>query len=411
MQLTGRLLEVSKEDHSLVVNYSDRLVSFLREVRQLSAMGFKMPQAVQWNADVAHRFYRHGVVLKQVAHFYNNIETQIVRSQKPLLLDFALAFEQLATNPRAQSSADKGKGGKVITWSDPNQLEEYIQQLQAAERLTSDNRKLRQAHTSIGEKVAGLLEVSLLRQQPRWKELVDSLRSQVDGMQPSYSGMKGWRMHWDMQLFKVLEQQYQLGLEGLHQDLPQIKCDLEFKGRRLQLRPALEELRTEFYREIKKFISIPTGFKGLGYFEEGGAAKHKVLKIFRDMPDRCLRSLQVVYEKASELFQKIEALLSRYRPYMVLGLYEGNLDDLVEEHVCDAAAFEASFKALKEQRKAAEKKLPSFEKVDCLTVSLAPLKAALEDQHQRLSDALLGGLKRSAKSRQQEIEEIGRAHV
>ena len=120
------------------------------------------------------------------------------------------------------------------------------------------------------------------------------------------------------------------------------RCDLEFKGRRLQLRPALEELRTEFYREIKKFISIPTGFKGLGYFEEGAAGKHKVLKIsrdpdhdpspspspnpnpapglgpypnfnpspspdqvlkiFRDMPDRCLRSLQVVYEKASALF-------------------------------------------------------------------------------------------------------------
>ena len=60
---------------------------------------------------------------------------------------------------------------------------------------------------------------------------------------------------------QVLEQQYQLGLEGLHQDLPQIKCELEFKGRRLQLRPALEELRTEFYREIKKFISIPTTFK------------------------------------------------------------------------------------------------------------------------------------------------------
>ena len=39
----------------------------------------------------------------------------------------------------------------------------------------------------------------------------------------------------------------------------------------------LEDLRTEFYREIKKFISIPTGFKGLGYFEEGAAGKHKVL--------------------------------------------------------------------------------------------------------------------------------------
>ena len=131
-------------------------------------------------------------------------------------------------------------------------------------------------HASIGEQVGGLLELSLLRQQSRWKERVEGLRNLVDSLQPNYKGMKGWRMHWDMQLFKVLEHQYQLGLEGLHQDLPQIKCDLEFKSRRLQLRPALEELRTEFYREIKKFISIPTGFKGLGYFEEGAAGKHKV---------------------------------------------------------------------------------------------------------------------------------------
>ena len=62
--------------------------------------------------------------------------------------------------------------------------------------------------------------------------------------------------------------------------------------------------------QIKKFISIPTGFKGLGYFEEGAAGKHKVLKIFRDMPDRCLRSLQVVYEKASELFQNLTLALA-----------------------------------------------------------------------------------------------------
>ena len=124
------------------------------QVRQLATLGFKMPQVVQWNADVAHRFYRHGVVLKQVANFYNTIDTQIVRSQKPLLLDFALQFEQLATNPRAKASGDKGSGGKLITWSDPTQLEAYIQQLHAAaERLTQENRKLRQVHSTIGEQV------------------------------------------------------------------------------------------------------------------------------------------------------------------------------------------------------------------------------------------------------------------
>ena len=66
MQLTGKLMEVNQEDLSLQVNYSDRLVLFLREVRQLSALGFKIPEELKWNADVALKFYRHGVVLKQV---------------------------------------------------------------------------------------------------------------------------------------------------------------------------------------------------------------------------------------------------------------------------------------------------------------------------------------------------------
>ena len=73
MQLTGKLMEVDRDDADklLRVNFSDRLVRFLREVRLLSSLGFKMTPLVQGNADVAHKFYRHGVVLKQVANFYN----------------------------------------------------------------------------------------------------------------------------------------------------------------------------------------------------------------------------------------------------------------------------------------------------------------------------------------------------
>lgn len=91
-------------------------------------------------------------------------------------------------------------------------------------------------------------------------------------------------------------------------------------------------------------------------------SKHKVLKIFRDMPDRNVSSLVVVYQKAAELFTKLEALLPRYKPYVSLGMYPGNLDDLVEENMKEAAMYEASFKALKARRKEAEK-LPAFEKV------------------------------------------------
>ena len=103
MQLTGRLMEVSKADLTLRANFSDRLVQFLREVRQLSALGFRMPTQLQFNADTAHKFYRHGMVLKQVANFYNTIDTQIVKSQKPLLLEHAVHFENLATNPQVRT--------------------------------------------------------------------------------------------------------------------------------------------------------------------------------------------------------------------------------------------------------------------------------------------------------------------
>ena len=81
----------------------------------------------------------------QVANFYNTIDTQIVNSQKPLLLDHALRFEQLATTPKAQQTANAAGGGKEITWSDPTQLEGYIDELRGcSEELMQENRKLRQ---------------------------------------------------------------------------------------------------------------------------------------------------------------------------------------------------------------------------------------------------------------------------
>ena len=38
--------------------------------------------------------------------------------------------------------------------------------------------------------------------------------------------MKTWKMHWDRQLYKALEHQYQMGLEALNENLPEIKVEL-----------------------------------------------------------------------------------------------------------------------------------------------------------------------------------------
>ena len=66
LQTNGRLMELSHGDGKLNVHYSERLVTLIREVRQLAALGFPIPTKIQSTADVANKFYRHGVILKQV---------------------------------------------------------------------------------------------------------------------------------------------------------------------------------------------------------------------------------------------------------------------------------------------------------------------------------------------------------
>lgn len=45
----------------------------------------------------------------------------------------------------------------------------------------------------------------------------------------SEANMKPWLAHWDRQLYKVLEYQYQLGLDTLNENMPEIKVELTFR--------------------------------------------------------------------------------------------------------------------------------------------------------------------------------------
>lgn len=42
--------------------------------------------------------------------------------------------------------------------------------------------------------------------------------------------MKPWRAHWDRQLYKALEFQYQMGLEALNENLPEIRVELTYRS-------------------------------------------------------------------------------------------------------------------------------------------------------------------------------------
>ncbi|KAF1521633.1 Cytoplasmic dynein 2 heavy chain 1, partial [Eudyptes sclateri] len=383
IQANSPVMELDHVFGTLNILYSDRLVTLLREVRQLSALGFAIPAKIQHVANTAQKFCKQAVILKQVAHFYNSIDQQMIESQKPMMLQSALAFEQIIKHSKT------GPGGKdQITWDNPRELEAYIQKLKAAaERLSTENRKLRKWHTNFIEKVISLMNIDLLRQQQRWKDGLQELRTGFASLESQgfkSCDMKAWRQHWNHQLYKALEHQYQMGLEALNENLPEINIDLTFKQGRLQFRPPFEEVRARYYREMKRFISIPNQFRGVSEVEEES--------IFTVMTERNANGFMTAFSKAEDLFRRLTEVSNQFKEWIVIG--QVDMETLVKTHLSSKQDWEKNFKALKVRGKEAER-LPSTIRIDCLTVNCNPVKTAVDDFIQKLYDVLVISLRKS----------------
>ncbi|XP_069664408.1 cytoplasmic dynein 2 heavy chain 1 isoform X2 [Haliaeetus albicilla] len=383
IQANSPVMELDHVFGTLNILYSDRLVTLLREVRQLSALGFAIPAKIQNVANTAQKFCKQAVILKQVAHFYNSIDQQMIASQKPMMLQSALAFEQIIKHSKS------GPGGKTqITWDNPRELEAYIQKLQAAaERLSTENRKLRKWHTNFIEKVISLMNIDLLRQQQRWKDGLQELRTGFASLESQgfrSCDMKAWRQHWNHQLYKALEHQYQMGLEALNENLPEINIDLTFKQGRLQFRPPFEEVRARYYREMKRFISIPNQFRGVSEAEEDS--------IFTVMTERNADGFLTAFSKAEDLFRRLTDVSNQFKEWIIIG--QVDMETLVKTHLYSKQDWEKNFKALKVKGKEAER-LPSTIRIDCLTVNCNPVKNVIDDFIQKLYDVLVISLRKS----------------
>ncbi|KAJ3197037.1 Cytoplasmic dynein 2 heavy chain 1 [Irineochytrium annulatum] len=378
----GRLMNLDVADGSLVVNFGEALVTLIRDVRQLSSMGFAIPAKVLQAAENAQKYYRFGVVLKQVAHFYNTIHEQMLPCQHAMLLDAAKEFEGLIKNPKGS-----GPAGKEISWESHTDVEDYIRRLQeCAGKLTSENRRLRKYHSQICETIVGLMSVDLVKPQTKlkWKEALSSIRSYIGSAQEANiktSDTLSWRNHLDYQLYKSLEHQYRVSLENLNENLAEISVDLIFQQQKLQFRPPFENIRANFYREMKNIINIPSTFRGVGEID-----------IFKKMVDKNSQSLSVVYRKTDILFLNLLNVFDRFKDWVILGTVP--LDSFVDEALSDVYDWEMNFKMLKVKGKEAEQ-IPSSIKIDCITICTAPVKATIDDHLQRLFDSLLNALRKA----------------
>ena len=394
LRLQGSLM--GWKDGVLVVNFSEELVRFLREVRQLDDLGLPIPKtpvgrtkkSIVDKAVEASKYYRYGILLKKTANFYNSISEQMIDVQENLLLASINAFIDIVSKPSLTRDEFN------VSWSNPTECENYIKTLQAAaEKLSSENRSLRKVHESLCMQTVALMNIDLLRQTDMWKTKWRGIKEKMNSVKNRYSerDCRSWVLHWDHQIFKSLECSYQMMLESLNEHLPEIKTELIFVHRKLDFKPPLENIRQSYYNEMKKFVAMPNSFEGFGN-----------ANVYRRMGVRNSHRLTKVFARAESLFEKLSLVIRKYQPLVRLGQIP-DLDGYIEANVVRPDEYTANFKVLKSKRRDIDK-MPDSEKIDCCTVSLTPFKGYLDELLLRISDCLLVSLRRSILDEMKEVD-------
>ena len=396
LRLHGSLM--GWRDGVLVVNFSDDLVRFLREFRQLDELGLELPKpssgargktTLADRAIEAEKYYRYGILLKKTANLYNSLSEQMIDVQEQLLLGSLNSFASLVSKP------SQNKKEQDLSWSNPAECESYIKTLQeAAEKLSSENRWLRNIHESLKVQTIALMETDLQRQGESWKSKWRAIKEKMITVKSRYNEKDSnqWVLHWDHQIYKALEASYQKGLETVNDNLPEIKVELIFSNKTLEFKPPSEQIRQNYYKELKKFVNIPYSFEGFG----------SNAQIYKKMGSRNSKRLVQVYFKAEILFDKLNDMLVRYNEWIQLGQID--LDQYIEANVKTSDEYSVNFKMLKSKRKDIDR-LPDQEKVYCCTVSLLPLKGSLDELLTRIGDALLVNLRRSLIDEFKEVDQ------
>lgn len=133
-QVEGAPMRFDDTTGAAHVTFSEALVTLLADARRLESLGVRMPPTLQQQLTAARRLHRHGLVLHQVADFYNELGARILPCHKSMLLADAQAFESVLLAPR-------DGGGRAVTWDNAPAVEGYVRRLQGAvQQLTDRNR-------------------------------------------------------------------------------------------------------------------------------------------------------------------------------------------------------------------------------------------------------------------------------
>jgi dynein heavy chain 2 len=150
LKLSDRIMELDLKNAILTVNYSEKLILLIREIRQLTELGYRkeIPQEVMEACEQGRKYFKEALSLKKIANFYNNMSDEIMDSQKGMIVEELVYFEECVKSVKL-SVKTKNKND-YISWDNPDYLDSYIQNLNTAtNNLLKENSRIRNLHIRV----------------------------------------------------------------------------------------------------------------------------------------------------------------------------------------------------------------------------------------------------------------------
>lgn len=213
-----------------------------------------------------------------------------------------------------------------------------------------------------------LISTDILKQSSIWRDEMKNLRSNLTDLErKGYTNLNLYKVHWDYQLYKALEYQLISLLVDTREKLPDIHVEIVFRQQQLQFRPTMEEIRHEYYAQIKKYIETPLSFHGFS---------DRCKEIFAIMIQRNRSKFNMLYEKAELVFLRLNEFRNLWLPWVGIGCI--NLENLCKIHLTSWEHWDKNFKSCKNFSQKIAKIQKSEEKIDCFVVNVGPIRSQIE---------------------------------
>jgi len=403
------LIEIHQKTGFLNVNFSEKLFKLIQDMRILSEYGYvnKINKEIHKVYEEGKKILKDAISLKQIANFYNTLSSQVISSQKPMLVQCARDFEtslfllteRTKLNKQKAMANDSNKLSSISNANTLLDLENFVGLVQtAANDLTKEIRKLKKAHSTILDYLTQLLNYDLITNKNKWKEILKKSRNVFFETVESYKGeneslTKEWAAHWNFQLYKVLKIQYTVSLEKYFDYVSELICEFKVQNNTLIINPPIEDLKKNLYKELKSFISIPVLIKG---FTDDA-------DYYNSLINTNTNNIKLLYLKANEALEKIEILKNDFSE--ILGLCSVDFETYIQNNFTKLDDWRFNYEILKKKKKELELR-EDYVKLDCFKVNLIPLKSFMDEVFDKIFDLLAYTLKEKLASSMKVVDEF-----